>query len=145
MKYGINRLITYKNELSIPTKTDGRPRTVELRTSKGRLTKPVQKLAIPETQIIDEDPAEENSVQSNLITLPIESIAFPEIFNGAEISQYLNSPKSNKKNKINFFSRPPSIKITTYFEFLKKNCRIYFINLQNIGGLTPPCPPVPSP
>ena len=109
--------------MSIPCKTDGRPRTVELRTSKRRLTKPVQKLAIPETQIIDEDPAEENSVQSNLITLPTESIAFPEIFNGAEISQYLNSPKSNKKNKINFFSRPPSIKITTYFEFFK----IFFV------------------
>ena len=77
----------------IHSKTDGRPRTVELRTSKGRLTKPVQKLAIPETQIIDEDPAEENSVQGNLTTLPIESIAFPEIFNEAEISQYLNSPK----------------------------------------------------
>ena len=85
--------------MSIPSKTDGRQRTVELRPSKGRLTRPVQKLAIPETQIIDEDPKEENNVQSNLITLPIESIAFPEIFNEAEISQYLNSPKVTKETK----------------------------------------------
>ena len=48
------------------------------------------------------------------------------------------------KNQIIFFSRPPSIKYTTYFEFFNF-CRIYLINLQNMGGLKTPCHPSFSP
>ena len=73
----------------IHSKADGRPRTIQLRTTTGTITRPIQKLAIPEAQIIDEDTEEDEIVQSNSITLPIENIAFPEIFNETEILQYL--------------------------------------------------------
>ena len=73
----------------IHSKADGRPRTIQLRTTTGTITRPIQKLAIPEAQIIDEDTEEDEIVQSNSITLPIENIAFPEIFNQTEILQYL--------------------------------------------------------
>ena len=90
----------------ITSKTDGIPRTIQLRTSSGTVTHPIQKLAIPESQIIDQ-PAQEDDVdilQSNSILLPveeddtqptshvlkIEDIAIPELTEEEEIQQYLS-------------------------------------------------------
>ena len=72
----------------IKSKGDGIPRTIELKTLKGKITRPIQKLAIPESQIVD-DPLEENTptCTSNLIN--IENIAIPEIISEEELKKLL--------------------------------------------------------
>ena len=83
----------------ITSKTDGIPRTIQLRTSTGTVTRPIQKLAIPESQIIEEPTQEEDDdiLQSNSILLPVEEIACPEISDNTELLECIKqSPWSDK-------------------------------------------------
>ena len=69
----------------IRSKTDQLPRTIQLRTSTSkRITRPIQKLAIPEWEILEED---DNQPTSQ--TLNIEDIAIPELTEKEDIQQYL--------------------------------------------------------
>ena len=63
------------------------PRTIEMKTLKGKIIRPIQKLAIPEWQILDEN---ENTPSSNFITVTVENIAFPEITNNHDLNDYLS-------------------------------------------------------
>ena len=90
----------------ITSKTDGIPRTIQLRTSSGTVTRPIQKLAIPESQLIDQPAQEEDDdiLQSNSILLPVEEVACPEISDNTELLKCIRqSPWSDKilKNKKN--------------------------------------------
>ena len=92
----------------ITSKSDGIPRTLQLRTSTGTITRPIQKLAIPESQIIEEETQEEDDdiLQSNSIQLPLEEIACPEIIDNTELLECIKqSPWSDKilKTKKNEF------------------------------------------
>ena len=83
----------------ITSKSDGIPRTLQLRTSTGTITRPIQKLAIPESQIIEEETQEEDDdiLQSNSIQLPLEEIACPEIIDNTELLECIKqSPWSDK-------------------------------------------------
>ena len=83
----------------ITSKSDGIPRTLQLRTSTGTITRPIQKLAIPESQIIEEETQEEDDdiLQSNSIQLPVEEIACPEIIENTELLECIKqSPWSDK-------------------------------------------------
>ena len=61
------------------------PRTIQLRTSTSkRITRPIQKLAIPEWEIIEED---ETQPTSQL--LRIEDIAIPELTEREDFKHYL--------------------------------------------------------
>ena len=93
----------------IRSQADGRPRTVQLRTTTGTITRPVQKLAIPESQIIEEEPGEEDIIQSDSITIPIEDIAVPEIFNKPDIVQYLKYCNSTNNALKNIAKSPEKI------------------------------------
>ena len=68
----------------IRSQTDNVPRTIELKTIKGKIIRPIQKLAIPEWQILDETPS------SNSVTVPVENIAFPEITQTEDLNNYLS-------------------------------------------------------
>ena len=68
----------------IRSQTDNVPRTIELKTIKGKIIRPIQKLAIPEWQILDEIPS------SNSVTVPVENIAFPEITQTEDLNNYLS-------------------------------------------------------
>ena len=70
----------------IHSKHDNIPRTIELRTSTGHVTRPIQKLAIPESQILDED----IEVETSNKRVDINSIAIPEINNRDELREYLS-------------------------------------------------------
>ena len=70
----------------IHSKHDNLPRTIELRTSTGHVTRPIQKLAIPESQILDED----IEVETSNKRVDINSIAIPEINNRDELREYLS-------------------------------------------------------
>jgi hypothetical protein len=70
------------------------------------VTRPIQKLAIPESQIIEEPTQEEDDdiLQSNSIQLPVEELACPEISDHTELLECIKqSPWSDKilKNKRN--------------------------------------------
>ena len=68
----------------IRSKTDQMPRTIQLRTAKSKkITRPIQKLAIPEWEILEED------TQPTSHVLNIEDIAIPELTEEDEIQQYL--------------------------------------------------------
>jgi len=69
----------------IRSKTDQMPRTIQLRTTKSKkITRPIQKLAIPEWEISEED---DNLPTSHV--LKIEDIAIPEMTEEDEIQNYL--------------------------------------------------------
>ena len=73
-------------EKVIRSKTDQMPRTIQLRTEKSKkIIRPVQKLAIPEWEIIEED-----DTQPKIQVLRIEDIAIPELTEQEEIQQYLS-------------------------------------------------------
>ena len=78
----------------IRSKTDNLPRTIQLRTSTSKkITRPIQKLAIPEWQIVQED----DKVPTTNHTLNIEDVAIPEMTEEEEIQSYLaliKDPKS---------------------------------------------------
>ncbi len=62
------------------------PRTIQLRTEKSKkIIRPIQKLAIPEWEIIEED-----DTQPTTQVLRIEDIAIPELTEREEIQQYLS-------------------------------------------------------
>ena len=67
----------------IHSKVDNLPRTIELRTATGKIVRPIQKLALPEYEIID-------TPSSNYLNIDISSIAIPEISDTAELKKYLN-------------------------------------------------------
>ena len=69
----------------IYSKHDNLPRTIELRTLKGHITRPIQKLAIPEYEILDED-IESPSCQK----VDISVIAIPEIVDNNDLKEYLS-------------------------------------------------------
>ena len=83
----------------ITSKSDGIPRTVELKTIKGKIIRPIQKLAIPESQIIDDPVMKENNsaVTSNLLS--IENIAIPEIVEEEELKKLLSLAPSRSPQK----------------------------------------------
>ena len=69
----------------IRSQTDQMPRTIQLRTATSKkITRPIQKLAIPEWQIAEED---EDSPTSH--TIKIDDIAMPEMTEEREIQKYL--------------------------------------------------------
>ena len=71
------------------SKTDQLPRTIQLRTSKSKkIIRPIQKLAIPEWEIIEED---ETQPTSQL--LRIEDIAIPELTEQEDLKHYLSMKK----------------------------------------------------
>ena len=70
----------------IHSKVDNIPRTIELRTSTGKIVRPIQKLAIPEWQILDE----ENKLESNCLTVDIADIALPEILSNDTLNEMLS-------------------------------------------------------
>ena len=73
-------------EKVIRSKTDQMPRTIQLRTEKSKkIIRPIQKLAIPEWEIIEED-----DTQPTTQVLRIEDIAIPELTEREEIQQYLS-------------------------------------------------------
>ena len=75
----------------IRSKTDNLPRTIQLRTAKSKkIVRPIQKLAIPEWQILDKD---NDSPPIN--TVAISNIAIPELHNNNEIEEYLAAPTVN--------------------------------------------------
>ena len=64
------------------------PRTIQLRTSiSKKITRPIQKLAIPEWEIIDDD------TQPTIQLLRIEDIAIPELTEQEDIKHYLSMKK----------------------------------------------------
>ena len=67
----------------INSKIDNLPRTIELRTNTGKIVRPIQKLALPEYEII-------NPPVSNYINIDISKIAIPEISDKAELQKYIN-------------------------------------------------------
>ena len=70
------------------SKTDQLPRTIQLRTSKSKkIIRPIQKLAIPEWEIIDDD------TQPTIQLLRIEDIAIPELTEQEDIKHYLSMKK----------------------------------------------------
>ena len=70
------------------SKTDQLPRTIQLRTSKSKkIIRPIQKLAIPEWEIIDDD------TQPTIQLLRIEDIAIPELTEQEDIKHYLSIKK----------------------------------------------------
>ena len=72
----------------IRSKTDQLPRTIQLRTSKSKnIIRPIQKLAIPEWEIIDDD------TQPTIQLLRIEDIAIPELTEQEDIKHYLSIKK----------------------------------------------------
>ena len=71
----------------IRSKTDNVPRTIELKTRTGKIIRPIQKLAIPEWQILDEH---NETPSSNLVTVSVENIAFPEITENNDLNEYLS-------------------------------------------------------
>ena len=73
----------------IKSKTDDLPRTVELRTATSKkITRPIQKLAIPEWEILEE---EDN--QPTCHHLRIEDIAIPELTEKEDIEEYMSLKK----------------------------------------------------
>ena len=69
----------------IRSKTDQIPRTIQLRTEKSKkIIRPIQKLAIPEWEILEED------TQPTSHMFKIEDIAIPELTEEEEIQQYLS-------------------------------------------------------
>merc|ERR1712020_816321 len=69
----------------IRSQTDQMPRTIQLRTATSKkITRPIQKLAIPEWQISEDDDELPTSH-----TLRIEDIAMPELIEAEEIQNYL--------------------------------------------------------
>lgn len=69
----------------IRSKTDQMPRTIQLKTAKSKkITRPIQKLAIPEWEILEED---DNPPSSHV--LKIEDIAIPEMTEEEDIQRYL--------------------------------------------------------
>ena len=69
----------------VRSKTDQIPRTIQLKTATSKkITRPIQKLAIPEWQI-----TEEEDELPTIHTLNIEDIAIPEMTEAEEIKQYL--------------------------------------------------------
>ena len=70
------------------SKGDGLPRTVELKTVKGKIVRPIQKLALPESGIIDEEETNEGS-QRNL-SIHIKNLSMPEILDQKELIQFLS-------------------------------------------------------
>ena len=75
----------------IRSKTDQMPRTIQLRTEKSKkIIRPIQKLAIPEWEILEEDDSHPTSQ-----VLSIEDIAIPELTEEEDIQQYLSlKPKT---------------------------------------------------
>ena len=70
----------------IRSKTDQMPRTIQLRTEKSKkIIRPIQKSAIPEWEILDEDDSHPTSQ-----VLSIENIAIPELTEQEDIQQYLS-------------------------------------------------------
>ena len=69
----------------IYSKIDNIPRTIELRTTTGKIVRPIQKLAIPEWQIQNE----ENKPSSNVMTVDIADIALPEILSNDTLNKML--------------------------------------------------------
>ena len=68
----------------IRSKTDQMPRTIQLRTEKSKkIIRPIQKSAIPEWEILDEDDSHPTSQ-----VLSIENIAIPELTEQEDIQQY---------------------------------------------------------
>ena len=65
------------------SKIDNLPRTIELRTNTGKIVRPIQKLALPEYEIID-------TPVSNYVSIDISKIAIPEISDKAELQKYIN-------------------------------------------------------
>ena len=70
----------------IYSKIDNIPRTIELRTTTGKIVRPIQKLAIPEWQIQNE----ENKPSSNVMTVDIADIALPEILSNDILNEMLS-------------------------------------------------------
>ena len=69
----------------IHSKVDNIPRTIELRTTTGKIVRPIQKLAIPEWQIVEE----ENMQMSNSITVDVTDVALPEILSNDKLHELL--------------------------------------------------------
>ena len=65
----------------ICSKIDNLPRTIELRTNTGKIVRPIQKLALPEYEVIDPP-------VSNYVSIDISKIAIPEISDKAELQKY---------------------------------------------------------
>ena len=71
----------------IRSKTDNLPRTIQLRTSKSKkITRPIQKLAIPEWEIVEE----EDHIPTTNHILNMEDVAIPEMTEEEEIQNYLS-------------------------------------------------------
>ena len=69
----------------IRSKTDQMPRTIQLKTATSKkITRPIQKLAIPEWEITEEEDDQPTSQ-----FLKIEDIAIPELTEEDEIQKYL--------------------------------------------------------
>ena len=66
----------------ICSKIDNLPRTIELRTTTGKIVRPIQKLALPEYEIVDPP-------ISNFLNVDISNIAIPEISDAVELKNYL--------------------------------------------------------
>ena len=76
----------------IRSSVDNIPRTIELRTATSkRIVRPIQKLAIPEWQI-----AQEDDKQLSNCVVNINNISIPELITKDEIQEYLAlAPVSN--------------------------------------------------
>ena len=83
----------------IRSKSDNLPRTVKLKTLKGTIIRPIQKLAIPESQILtDEIPDDSTHQSGNTISLGVHCLALPEITEENELHYLLQNPfKVNRK------------------------------------------------
>ena len=73
----------------IYSKEDNLPRTIELRTLTGHVTRPIQKLAIPEYEILDESETEPSGRKVD-ISVNISKVAIPEISSETELQEYLS-------------------------------------------------------
>ena len=72
----------------IRSKTDNLPRTIQLRTTTSkRITRPIQKLSMPEWQMVKDDEDDDDQLASQ--ALKIEDIAIPEIIEQDELEKYL--------------------------------------------------------
>ena len=82
----------------ITSKGDGIPRTIELRTLRGTITRPIQKLSIPESQILtDEIPEDSPNISGTTINLGVHCLAIPEVIEEEELQYLLKAAKGYNK------------------------------------------------
>ena len=72
----------------IHSKSDGLPRTVELKTVKGKIVRPIQKLSLPESAIIEEN--DSDTPGQRYLSVHIKSLSIPEILDQKELQRFLS-------------------------------------------------------